>query len=215
MFNSVLEYAESVLPSIINRHSALCCSEAREWFLSMDRACQVQNRTVPAWLKQHFEWGPSGWPLYWCEAMEAKKLDCGALTALALEALTARKTHAAVCKTIRKFDARSVAQWRRVWGRAGFGADWAAGEYAYHETCAILSGGRVVVWDPSEGTVVIPDMLAGYGSTVAIKVQGAGPASLPWGHLHIPMNQWVTLNGPGAESTCEMPVRALMEVPAR
>ncbi len=191
-----LEFAETVLPSQLSHHGSRCCSLARAWFLNMDRGLYSRNRALPVWIHQRYQWGPSRWPLFWCEAVKADKLDCGAQAALTLEALAERGIPALPCQTVRKFDPRTISQWRASWEKDGCKAEWAAGEYAYHETVAILPGNRLQVWDPSINAKVRLDVNPGYGSTVALRIKGPenGSEGLMWGPLSFPLNRWILVN---------------------
>ena len=67
---------------------AVACGEvARGGFLSMDFSLLNAGNplTGPRWLRHKYKWGPSRWPIHWCEAVEQKTLDCGALAALSHE----------------------------------------------------------------------------------------------------------------------------------
>jgi hypothetical protein len=183
-------YADGVPPPGIGHHGAPCCVQAQAWFLAMDGARCVQNPALPTWIRQNREWGPSPSPLHWCEAAQAKRLDGGALAALALAAFAARGRTAFPCQLIRRFDPGTVAQWRRIWQQAGHPCAWAAGEYACQDACAILSGPEVDIWDPAANLMVRPDGPAGHGSPLALRLRGEFASGVFWGDLHLPMNRW-------------------------
>jgi hypothetical protein len=207
MLELINEYAEIVPLSRISHHGEACCATARAWFLAMDQAYYSQNHALPSWLRQHHEWGPSRWPLYWCEAVEKRKLDCGALTALALEAFAERGRTAFPCQLIRKYDQRTVEQWRQAWEKAGCLCSWVAGEYAYHEACAILTDNRVEIWDPSGNIMVRPESVIGYESTVALRLRTASESSesVVWGYLNLPLNMWLFADELMPPSRCVLP----------
>ena len=72
----------SQLPSHISSHrGGDCCSLALSWLRGM-AASHADDRTG-RWVRDHGQWGPSRWPLHWCEAAREEVLDCGALAALA------------------------------------------------------------------------------------------------------------------------------------
>jgi hypothetical protein len=73
-------------------HGEQCCRIAREWLLATDCARQPPGEPLagPRWIRQRVTWGPNRWPVYWCEAVSGKVLDCGALAALATEAFRGR-----------------------------------------------------------------------------------------------------------------------------
>lgn len=203
MLNLALEYAEAVRPSQLSFHDDKCCAMARAWFLNMDRWPYAGNPALPAWIRERYEWGPSSWPLYWCEAIKREKLDCGALSALALAAFAERGVQAYPCQIIRKYDRRTIEQWRAAWGREGCLADWAVGEYAYHEVCAIVRGRRLEVWDPSCNERVSANDNPGYGSAVALRVRGAEDRSesFMWGSQVVPLNRWVLIGTQAMSAT--------------
>ncbi len=61
--------------STISHHGRACCDIAREWMINID-AAQLSGASIvsgPRWLRQRYKWGPSPWPLYWCEAADRKR----------------------------------------------------------------------------------------------------------------------------------------------
>jgi hypothetical protein len=213
-FQATMDYGERIAPSVLGHHGQPCCERARAWFLMMDRFFNGHNHAVPIWIRLHWEWGPSRWPLYWCEAMEAKKLDCGVLAALTMEALQQRRAEAFLCQLILRYDARTIEQWRKAWFDAGVTPDWAMGEYAYHECCAILRKSEIAVWDPSINAPVKPTA-RGYGGAAALRLRSnvTDPDPVFWGRLPVNVNQWLILEEnravPGPEQVCSLePVSA-------
>ncbi|MBI4285458.1 MAG: hypothetical protein HY670_06115 [Chloroflexi bacterium] len=215
MFRAAVEYGDRIALSRLAHHGKPCCSQARAWFLMMDRFYHAYNRALPVWIRLRYEWGPSRWPVYWCEAVESKKLDCGVLSALTIEALAARGVTALFCQLIQHFDSRSVAQWREVWSKAGSIPDWATGQFTYHEACAVIHEDDVTIWDPTINAVVRPVTNTAYGAVIALRVRAPGhePASLSWGNVRVPVNEWVFLeneqatirNGPACAFALSLP----------
>jgi hypothetical protein len=78
--------------SRISHHGAACCEIAHAWLLAFDFAqLNGGNRLAgPRWMREHSTWGPTAWPVHWCEAVDAKVVDCGVHAAMAHEAFTAR-----------------------------------------------------------------------------------------------------------------------------
>src|SRR3712207_2487200 len=73
--------------SAIQHHGRPCCRLAREWVFATDFS-QLNGESLltgPRWIRHKYKWGPSKWPIHWCEAVEQKTLDCGALASLAHE----------------------------------------------------------------------------------------------------------------------------------
>ena len=60
--------------SYISHHGAPCCDIAREWITGMDFSQLNAGHplTGPRWLRKHFKWGPSKWPMHWCEAVQGE-----------------------------------------------------------------------------------------------------------------------------------------------
>src|SRR6187551_1969381 len=75
---------ENFPASSISHHGQPCCEIAREWITGMDFSQLNAGHplTGPRWLRKLFKWGPSQWPMHWCEAVKEKTLDCGELGAL-------------------------------------------------------------------------------------------------------------------------------------
>src|SRR5215207_5384063 len=88
----VFEHWKDWQPSQISHHGALCCEIAREWITATDfsERSSEGRLTGPRWLRQKFNWGASSFPIYWCETVRRKTLDCGALAALAHEIFAVR-----------------------------------------------------------------------------------------------------------------------------
>src|SRR5215210_2036228 len=83
---------ETTQPSMISHHGLRCCALAREWIFSTDHA-QLNGEhlsTGSRWLRHRFTWGPSPWPIAWCQVVRRKVLDCGAFAALAHEIFSTR-----------------------------------------------------------------------------------------------------------------------------
>src|SRR5215213_16918 len=110
---SVFETWKDWHPSQISHHGALCCEIAREWITATDFS-ELNGDCVftgPRWLRQKFNWGASSFPIYWCEAVRRKTLDCGALAALAHEIFTARSVRSYRVQLIQKFSSVATNQW--------------------------------------------------------------------------------------------------------
>src|SRR5215203_96792 len=74
-----IRYWEHMPPSTFRHHGRRCCKAARDWIVSMDHS-QLSGHSVntgPRWIRQRFAWGPTAWPICWCEAVKEKILDCG------------------------------------------------------------------------------------------------------------------------------------------
>jgi hypothetical protein len=183
-------------PSQISHHGALCCEIAREWVTASDFSELSGDcfSTGPRWLRQKFKWGASSFPIYWCEAVRRKTLDCGALAALAHEVFTARGVRSYRVQLIQRFSRVATSQWTNSWSDCGEPLAWTRGDLIYHEAGAIDTGGRKLkVWDASAGWWVDSKAADGYGAVLAIRLSGSNlPAGeiFRWGEHLIEAGEW-------------------------
>ena len=193
---TVFENWKDWQPSQISHHGKLCCEIAREWITATDFSelsgdCVL---TGPRWLRQKFNWGASRFPIYWCEAVRRKTLDCGALAALAQEVFTARGVGSCRVQLIQKFSSVATAQWTDSWSPFSEPLPWTKGDLIYHEGGAIDTGGRKIkVWDASAGWWVDSKPANGYGAVLAIRLSGFNlPAGeiFEWGEHTIKACEW-------------------------
>jgi hypothetical protein len=183
-------------PSQISHHGALCCEIAREWITATDFSELNGDCTFtgPRWLRQKFNWGASSFPIYWCEAVRRKTLDCGALAALAHEIFTARSVRSYRVQLIQKFSSVATSQWMNSWGDCREPLPWTKGDLIYHEGGAIDTGGRnIKVWDASAGWWVDSKPANGYGAVLAIRLSGLNLRAgeiFTWGEHIIKAGEW-------------------------
>ena len=184
--------------SSLSHHGTACCEIAREWVLAVDFA-QLNGADFtsgPRWIRARYKWGPSEWPMHWCEAVRRKVLDCGAHAALSREAFAGRGLTVFPAQLVQRYSADSVEQWRGSWSEAEVSCHWLDGEHIYHEAAALLVGdGAVKVWDGSSASWVDPRQPGeGYGSVAAIRIfadPGVAPAGgFAWGERRIEPNRW-------------------------
>jgi hypothetical protein len=182
--------------SVISHHGGQCCRVAREWLLSMDYSQLNEGMllTGPRWLRARYDWGPSSWPIYWCEAVEKKTLDCGALAALAQEVFAARGVTCYPAQLIQQYTEDATRHWHKKWDGNEISAHWIRESLIYHEGCAIVvRDNEIKLWDASAGWWVSPEQPAGYGRLLALRVfsRRTEPSiSLKWGAHLIPPNEW-------------------------
>jgi hypothetical protein len=173
-------------------HGEACCDVAREWIVSMDFA-QLNGGDIlsgPRWMRAKYEWGPSPWPMHWCELVERKVIDCGAHSAIAHEAFIARGVTAFRAQFIQRYSSDAMAQWRGKWGDEQVSDHWIGEDVIYHEGNAILTApGELKLWDSSAGWWLNPRNLTGYGSLAAVRVLGSGE-TLRWGDHLIQPGVW-------------------------
>ena len=185
------------LPSQISHHGGICCEIAREWVVATDFSETGGDSplTGPRWLRQKFNWGASAFPIYWCEAVQKKTLDCGALAALAHEVFALRGVRTFRVQMVQKFSEVATSQWTRSWSADGdLGLNWINNDLIYHEGCAIAvsNDSEIKVWDSSAGWWVDAKSAgAGYGSLLAIRLQSHDTEALyQWGNHTICSNRW-------------------------
>ena len=198
-FEPVFAKWEDWPPSRISHHETDCCEIAREWLTSTDRS-QLgagSRLTGPRWIRQVFTWGGSRFPIYWCEAVRKKKLDCGALAALSCEIFQARGVRVFPAQLVQKYSKIATDQWTNNW----FEDDnsplpWVDRDLIYHEGCAVITGsGDIKVWDASAGWWIDPRSTNGYGSLLALRISSFGETfpseKLTWGMHTIEPERWL------------------------
>jgi hypothetical protein len=186
--------------STLSHHGEACCNVAREWVLSMDFA-QLNGADLasgPRWLRQKYKWGPSPWPMHWCELLKRKAIDCGAHAALAAEVLAARGLTAFPTQLVQTYSADATDQWRRKWTAEEVSCHWLDGKHIYHEATSLLVGqDEVKIWDSSAGCWINPRQDGGYGSLAAVRIFApagvGGGDGLRWGERRLKPNAWNTI----------------------
>ncbi len=187
--------------SYLSHHGTDCCEVAQSWLGAMDFA-QLNNNDVlsgPRWIRKRHDWGPSRWPLHWCEALKADTIDCGAHAALAEEAYTSRGVTNFRAQIVQSYDGDAVVQWRQRWGCDGSADHWLGDGFIYHEGNAVLLGSNEIkIWDGSAACWVNPHHVKGYGSVLAIRIHAgvgnAAPCALRWGPHTITTGYWGELD---------------------
>ena len=186
--------------SHLSHHHESCCDLALEWLRSMDFA-QLNGSDLlsgPRWLRERYEWGPSAWPLYWCEALDRDVIDCGAHAALAHEVFEARGLTGFRAQFVQQYNHEAIEQWRTIWAEDNVSDHWLGDGFIYHEGNALLvADGQVKLWDGSASCWINPVQGGGYGSLLAVRISaGADRAEtddLRWGATNIRLNQWIEL----------------------
>ncbi|HEY9405610.1 MAG TPA: hypothetical protein VIQ24_23370 [Pyrinomonadaceae bacterium] len=182
--------------STISHHGGQCCQLAREWIISTDysQLNAGDPLTGPRWLRQKYTWGPSTWPIYWCEAVERKTLDCGVLAALTQEVFAARGVKSYHAQFIQQYSEDATRQWSERWINGDASVHWIKEDLIYHEGCAVLvRDNEVRLWDPSAGWWVNPKQSGGYGGLLALRIfatQVSPSTEFIWGKQRIIPNQW-------------------------
>ena len=186
--------------SWLSHHGEDCCESARHWFRAMDFA-QLNGGELmsgPRWIRQKYVWGPSAWPLHWCEALKAKVIDCGAHSALAQEAFEARGLTSFRAQFVQAYDRRAIDQWRTKWGEDQVSDHWLGDKNIYHEGNALLvAPDEVKLWDGSAACWLNPEHLSGYGSVTAVRLEPIShysSQSVRWGPHDIKVGVWQDLS---------------------
>lgn len=195
--NGAIEKWQHFPASTITHHGESCCRIAREWVLSMDYSQLSGGNllTGPRWLRHKYKWGPSVWPIRWCEVVEQKQLDCGVHASLAQEVFHARGLQSYPAQFIQQFSEDATRQWSMKWNNDGASAHWIMEDLIYHEGCAVVvKEDEIKIWDPSAGWWVNPKQFGGYGGVLAIRVftgqlEGSHE-QLRWGKHAITPNAW-------------------------
>jgi hypothetical protein len=188
--------------SQLSHHGNRCCELARRWVLAMDFA-QLNGAALesgPRWLRERYKWGPSPWPMHWCDVAERDTIDCGAHAALAQAVFTERGLTALPVQLVQKYSTEATDQWRGSWEAEDVSCHWLDGEHIYHEATGVLLGANELkIWDGSAGSWINPGQPRGYGSPVAVRVfvdeAPSADEELQWGNSRIVPNAWNQLAG--------------------
>ena len=185
--------------SVLQRHPGVCCRAAWAWLTTMDRShLSLGNCVVaPSWLLTKYHWGPTIWPMWLCEAAQAKTLDCGALAAISRDLLRERGDSCFATQLITLFPTRTGRMWNKMWRDAGSDPSWISGSFAYHEVCAIRHGNDLALWDPTENNLLRRTTRQNYGAILGIRVNAdtgdSGDGVLQWESVELPLNTWTEL----------------------
>lgn len=180
-------------PSALALHDGDCCTTARSWFLAMSRSLW-RGQGGPTWIANRYPWGPSRWPLHWCEAVEADELDCGAHQALTVEAFRARGMRAVPVQLVQRQERHNLGHFHGRWEEGGGSPAWAGDGAAYHEAVAILGDGRAEVWDATVNAWLSPDQVRGVRSIAGVRIgapDGRGE-TVSWRGFELPLGEWVS-----------------------
>ena len=185
--------------SVVSDHGKACCRTARAWLAAMDKSLMSSGdvHSGPRWIKQRYRWGPSSWPIYWCEALEKKVLDCGALAAVSREIFESRGVECHPTQFIQRYTRDAAVHWNSRWlANAPDTLHWIHDDVMYHEGCAIaLPGGEVRIWDPTPSWWVQPKQFEGYGAVLALRISPPAPREtlFAWGRHRIEPGRWHVL----------------------
>jgi hypothetical protein len=177
-------------------HDAHCCRAARAWLTATARDAGRDADNAPTWMCSRWSWGPSSWPLAWCEAVRRRELDCGALAELAAGALEASGRTVCRVQLLISPDHETMAHWRARWGGQKGGLPWIWAQLVYHEAVGVHAGGELRIWDPSAGSWLDPEPAGLTSSVMAMRlgVPGSNPTMpfLRWGNREVAVGRWIS-----------------------
>ena len=206
---ALIEKWEDLPASPLADHAAPCCRIAHEWFLAMDFS-QMQAGdplTGPRWIRERYKWGPTRWPLYWCEAIQAKTLDCGALAALSQQAYLGRSIRCYTAQFIQRYTVEDSKHWYAAWERDQASAHWIEDDLVYHEACAVVvRDSEIRIWDPTASWWVMPKQFEGYGAVLALRIltpDNVEPKAFHWAMHRITPNLWQPLEPARGDFTAQ------------
>ncbi|HEX8232156.1 MAG TPA: hypothetical protein VF559_02255 [Caulobacteraceae bacterium] len=182
--------------STLSHHGRACCEIAREWVLAMDysQLADASPLSGPRWVRQRYPWGPSAWPLHWCEAVERKRLDCGAHAAISHQIFAARGVESYPAQFVQQYSHEATSHWGLKWGEEEVTAAWIDGDVIYHEGCAVRAGpDEVKLWDASAGWWIDPEQRGGYGALLSVRVRAPDEETFAWGRRTLRANIWHNL----------------------
>lgn len=195
--------------SEITHHDGECCSQARSWLLGM--AQSMENASLcdggiraPHWLSDRFEWGPSRWPIAWCELIEQDVIDCGVFAALVREIFHEQGVRAHPGQVVIQYSETCTHHWQQLWrnGAAllpdagstqpGEFFPWVGKNLVYHEICVVeAQDGIARLYDSTWGNWYQPHLRDGFGAVVAVRTQCAG--DLLWGDRVLRSGEWMVM----------------------
>jgi hypothetical protein len=201
-----LQWMEHPASSIL-QHDEKCCEEARLWFLAYSRAMEINALSqfeikAPTWLSQKFEWGPTEWPIFWCELVKEKVIDCGVFAALAREIFKAQGFEAHPAQALLSYNEVCTNHWKELWKRneekekkekkkgKGKTFPWIGDKVVYHEICLLeMPDGTAKVYDSTWGNWYLPQHRLGFGALLALRTEC--PRLLRWGNVTLSCGEWV------------------------
>jgi hypothetical protein len=193
--------------SSIVHHDQACCEEARLWFLAYARSMEVgalsrYQLKAPTWLSQLFTWGPSEWPISWCEVVKQEVIDCGVFAALAREIFAAQGLSAHPAQVLLSYNQTCTDHWKDLWKagpkepkkekKSGETFPWIGNQIVYHELCVLeMPDGQAKVYDSTWGTWYEPRPRTGFGALLALRTEC--PRLLNWGGKTMSCGEWIDL----------------------
>ena len=192
------QWMEHPTSSIVH-HEASCCEEARLWFLAYARSMEIGNVSqfeirTPIWLQQLFSWGPSSWPISWCELIKSKVIDCGVFAALAREIFEVQGHQVHPAQALLSYNETCTHHWKALWknSKAKGVFPWVGDQIVYHELCVLeMQDGSAKFYDSTFGGWYRAQPRLGFGALLALKSEC--PRLLRWGDRAIACGEWIEL----------------------
>jgi hypothetical protein len=192
--------------SSILHHERECCEEARLWFLSYARSMEGWTASryrmrPPNWLSRTFTWGPSVWPISWCQLLHEKTIDCGVFAALAREVFKAQGFEAHPAQALLSYNENCTLHWKDLWKKGMKKIDrrkngevfpWVGNVIVYHEVCVLeMPDGQAKIYDSTFGNWFEPVKRTGFGALLSVRSEC--PRLLEWGDKILSSGEWVDL----------------------
>ena len=178
-------------------HHGACCDRARDWIVAMTRshdfaATDGLAYAAPRWLTRRWRWGPTRWPIAWCEAVRAEAIDCGVFAAFAVESFRAKGLEAYPGQVLRTCVEESTVHYRQKWAAMPEAFNWIGKKVIYHEVCILRIGpAEARIYDPTEGVWLDSCAQVGHGAHIAVRVEL--PEALTWGSHRLVNGQWTEI----------------------
>ena len=175
-------------------HHGPCCDRARAWLTAMGRSYDFSSTdglamAGPRWITQRWAWGPTRWPIAWCEAVRAEVIDCGVFGAFALELFRAKGIDAYAGQLLRTCAEERISHWRRKWETMPTAFNWIGSRVVYHEVNVVRRApNEAHVYDPTEGFWLEPAAQSGHHGHLAIRAEI--PEVLRWGPHVLVNGEW-------------------------
>src|SRR5262249_43282083 len=131
-----------------------CCARARAWLIAMARSHDFASTdgltfAAPRWLTKRWSWGPTCWPIAWCEAIKATTIDCAVFGAFALAIFRAKGLETYPGQVLCSYAEESTAHWHHKWASLPGAFDWGGRRVVCHEICVVrVNGNQARVYDP-------------------------------------------------------------------
>jgi len=197
---SALDKFKSLSPTVISSHDSDCCRVGQKWFSGLSKVHNAISSLPSPWMKSTWEWGPLERPIHWCQIVKKSVLDCGTLSALTIESLSAVGQKSFSVQMVQMYSEDMVQDFEHMWRDEG-GGYWTHQDLVYHECVAVINGdaNHIKVWDPTVETFSDGSPTQGHDSIVAIKFIDHSNHFANFGHKviwkgqHLDLNVWNVL----------------------